>query len=219
MGPVTTKVRSIAQLPSNIVTHPITMAKPGLWRVRELILISLYNFSSGFCQKRGEACSDVEIKPTCINITCKHNQYLCYPKGCISKDLACFGKCPNSGNIKMTSCGDKCIEESEAQGMYSCGETCLKKTQICNLGQKKNCSQHYNICGNECVERWCSIRIILDFKILSIFNSFTQALWESQTGLPLYHSCDGQCLNYSQPCDGHCGQGYYSILLSSSAQL
>ena len=75
------------------------------------------NILLGFCQKRGELCRDIEIQPTCKNITCKHTQYFCNPKGCISKDLPCFGKCPSFGSIRLTSCGSKCVDEDKGESI------------------------------------------------------------------------------------------------------
>ena len=36
---------------------------------------------------------------------------------------------------------------------------------------------------------------------------FSQEMWRGLTGLGLYHSCGGHCLNYSQPCEGKCMPG------------
>ena len=37
---------------------------------------------------------------------------------------------------------------------------------------------------------------------------FIQDSWESHApGRQLYHTCDGQCLNYSTPCNGKCIEG------------
>ena len=42
---------------------------------------------------------------------------------------------------------------------------------------------------------------------------FSQEMWKGLTGRGLYHSCGGQCLNYSQPCEGNCMPGTQLYLL------
>ena len=41
---------------------------------------------------------------------------------------------------------------------------------------------------------------------------FSQEMWKGLTGRGLYHACDSQCLNYSQPCKGKCMPGTHEIL-------
>ena len=41
---------------------------------------------------------------------------------------------------------------------------------------------------------------------------FSQEMWKGLTGRGLYHNCDSQCLNYSQPCKGKCMPGTHRFL-------
>jgi len=142
----------------------------------------------GVCQEKHKPCPNISIHEACNNISCPKHSYFCNPQGCIPETAPCHHHCPQlktqngiKNNNSLVPCGHKCIPKSAARDMYSCGDSCLEKSEVCRKAGNMSCSQHYSVCGDICVDR------------------FSQALWESHTGRPLYHTCDGQCLNYSSP--------------------
>lgn len=149
----------------------------------------------GVCQEKYKSCPNITVHEGCNNISCPKHSYFCNPEGCLPESVPCHHQCPqmkqHKNNNSFVPCGNKCIAKDTARDMYSCGKSCLEKSDVCRHDGNISCSQHYSVCGDNCVDR------------------FSQDLWESHTGRPLYHTCDGQCFNYSTPCHHICSPGYW----------
>jgi len=157
----------------------------------------------GKCEDKSQVCPPLRVLETCFNISCPPDEYFCNPKGCVKNITPCHGHCQP---FNLVPCGGHCIDKKEAREKFSCGENCIPRTEMCTLKGASNCSQHYSKCGSVCVEK------------------FSQEMWKGLTGRDLYHACDSQCLNYSQPCKGKCMPGYWlchtstECILSSTMQ-